>query len=149
MAQVTAQTAGANFYAAVSSDGSSWTDISGAATMVQPDSSKRNNGEGYTGEGDIAVLAYGKKPPQSWKLTTIYTKTAGQAYKLLHAAYANNTRLDLRYCPEGNTTGNDRYTTTAGRIVELSFPKAEASESNPVVCTATFKAADYTLDAVP
>jgi len=149
MAQVTAQTAGATFYAAVSTDGSSFTDISGAATMVEPQTAERKHGEGWTGEGDIPVLTYGKREPQMWELMVIYTKTAGQAYKLLHSAFYNNTRLDLRYCEEGNTTGNDRFTTSAGRVVELDFPKAEASEADPVVCKAVFKAADYTLDTVP
>lgn len=149
MAQVTAQTSGATFYAAVSTDGSSFTDISGAATLVEPQTAERKHGEGYTGEGDIPVLTYGKREPQMWELTVIYTKTSNQAYDLLSDAFEGNTRLDLRYCPEGNTAGNERFTTSSARVVELDFPKAEASEADPVVCKAVFKAATYTRDAVP
>lgn len=151
MAQYSAQTTGADFYAAVSTDGSSYTDISGGATLVEPKQRERKNGDAHVGEGDYPIKSYGKQEAQEWELTIIYTKTAGQAYKLLQSAYANKTRLNLRYCPEGNTTGNDRFTLSGAdaRVVALDFPKAEGSEENPVVCKATFTAGTYTEDAVP
>lgn len=151
MAQVTGQTTGADFYAAVSTDGSSYTDISGAATMVEPKTRERKHGERFSGEGDYPVKAYGKQEAQEWELTVIYTKTAGQAYALLKTAYAAKTRLNLRYAPEGNTTANDRFTLSGSdvRVVELDFPTSDASEENPVVVKALFAGGTYTEDTVP
>lgn len=151
MAQYTAQTTGATFYAAVSTDGSSYTDISGGATLVEPQTRERKHGEQFVGEGDYPIKGYGKQEAQMWELTVVYTKTAGQAYALLYSAFANNTRLNLRYCPEGNTTGNGRFTLSGSdvRVVELDFPKAEGSEENPVVCKAVFAGSTYTEDTVP
>ena len=58
MAQVTGQTTGASFYAAVSTDGSSYTDVSGAATLVEPKATQRKHGEAYTGGSeDYPALA--------------------------------------------------------------------------------------------
>lgn len=151
MAQYSAQTTGSDFYAAVSTDGSSYTDISGGATLVEPKKRERKHGEAHTGEGDQPIKAYGKQEAQEWEATIIYTKTAGQAYKLLQSAFANKTRLNIRYCPEGNTTGNDRFTLSGAdvRVVELDFPTAEASNEKPVACKATFVGGGYTEDSVP
>ena len=152
MAQVTGQTTGASFYAAVSTDGSSYTDVSGAATVVEPKAVARKHGEAYTGGSeDYPAKAFGKLEPQEWELTVIYTKTSNEAYDLLHDAMIANSRLNLRYCPEGNTTGNERFTLsgTGVRVVELDFPTADGSEENPVVCKATFAGATYTRDVVP
>ena len=152
MAQVTGQTTGAYFYAAVSTDGSSYTDVSGAATMVEPKAAQRKHGEAYTGGSeDYPAKAYGKLEAQEWELTVIYTKTSNEPYDLLHDAFTAGTRLNLRYCPEGNTTGNERFTLSgaSARVVELDFPTADGSEENPVLCKATFAGATYTRDTVP
>lgn len=152
MAQVTGQTTGASFYAAVSTDGSSYTDVSGAATLVQPKAVTRKHGEEYTGGSeDYPAKAYGKLEAQEWELTVIYTKTSNEPYDLLHDAIAANSRLNLRYCPEGNTTGNERFTLSGAfaRVVALDFPTAKGSEENPVVCKATFAGPTYTRDTVP
>lgn len=151
MAQTTTQTTGSDFYAAVSTDGSSYTDISGSSTMVEPKKRERKRGDAHTGEGDTPTTTVGKQEAQEWELTALYTKTAGQAYKLLQAAYAAKTRLNIRYCPEGNTTGNDRFTLSGAdvRVVELDFPTADASEENPVAVKALFRGGGYTEDQVP
>jgi hypothetical protein len=152
MAQVTGQITGASFYAAVSTDGSSYTDVSGAATLVEPKATQRKHGEAYTGGSeDYPAKAYGKLEAQEWELTVIYTKAANEPYDLLRDALVANTRLNLRYCPEGNTQNNERFTLsgTAVRVVELDFPKAEGSEENPVVCKAVFAGPTVTQDVVP
>lgn len=152
MAQVTGGTTAANFYAAVSTDGSSYTDVSGAATLVEPKAVTRKHGEAYTGGSeDYPAKAYGKLEAQEWELTVIYTKTANEPYDLLHDAINGNTRLNLRYCPEGNTQNNERFTLsgTMVRVVELDFPTADGSEENPVVCKAVFAGPTYTRDTVP
>jgi hypothetical protein len=137
MAQTTTFTGGTNFYFAVSVDGSAWTDCSGTATKVEVTPSKRMNGLAYTGEGDKAVIAYGKLEPVEVTVTLLYTKTSGEGYDRLADAHdaTGGTRLDCRFAPEGNSSGNEQWTSTSSKTVELGFPSPDAGDATPKVVT--------------
>lgn len=134
MAQTTTYTGGSNFYAAVSTDGSSWTDVSGTFTKVEVSESARITGEAYTALGDTAVITYGKLQPVDITVTILYTKTSGEGYDRLADAFeaTGGTRLDFRFAPEGNTSGNEQWTTGSSKVVSLSYPSPDAGAADPL-----------------
>lgn len=148
MAQATGISA-KDMYAAVSTDNSSWTDVSGFATTVEPDGGDRKAGEFYTFDTDYAGLTRGKREPIDVKLSVVYTEGSSDAWKIINDAYEGNTALYLRWAPKGNTTGNKRFTTGAGIITSMIYPKGEAESADPILCEATFRVAVVTAAAVP
>lgn len=137
MAQTTTYTGGTNFYFAVSVDGSSWTDCSGTATMVEVTESNRMTGTAYTGDGDKAVITYGKLEPVEVTVTLLYTKTSGEGYDRLRDAFeaTGGTRLDCRFAPEGNSSGNEQWTSGSSKVVSLGYPSPDAGDAAPKTVT--------------
>lgn len=143
MAQTTGAMSGAAAYVATSTDGSSWNDISGSANMVEAPEMERISGEEFTHDGDTAIVTYGKLNPVEIGVTLIYTKTAGEGWARARTSLqtAGGARLDLRWAPNGNTSGELQYTTGTARVTKLQFPSTDAKNGKPIVVKATFKTA--------
>lgn len=142
MAQTTTFTGGSGFYIAVATDGSTWNSIEGSSNKIEVSEQKRMNGVAYTPDTDTAVISYGKLEPVEITVTCIYTKTSGEAWARVKAAFvaSGGSRLDLRFAPEGNTTGNLQYTTGSSKPVSLKWPSPEAGSAGPLMFTAKWTA---------
>lgn len=135
MTQITDQISGAANYVAYSTDGNSWTDISGVANQVTPDPQTRMNGSTYTFEGDGALVTFGKKEPFSVRVRLVYSE-ANAAYDALadaHEATGGST-VYIRWAPKGNTGGNIQYTTPATKISEWNYPAPDGTSADPLMC---------------
>lgn len=148
MAQQTGISAKSN-YVAVSTDGASWTDISGFASVVEPDGGDRKAGEYYTFDGDTAGLTRGKRESVNLKISVIYTEGGSDAWKKLNDAYEGNTALYVKWAPQGNSTGNKLFTSGAGIVTSMIYPKAEAESADAIMCEATVKVASVTPSTIP
>ncbi len=123
-----------------STNGSSWTDISGSSNSVDPGTQTRQNGETYTFQGDTAILTAGKREPLEITVRAVYTETAGEAYALMRAAFeAAGSVGYIRYSPRGGATGQDVYTSPAGIITELPYPMADATDADPKLMEVTVR----------
>lgn len=148
MAQATGISA-KDTYVAISTDNSNWTDISGFASVVEPGGGDRKSGEYYTFDTDVAGLSRGKREPIDLKVSIVYTEGVSDAWATINSAYENNTALYVRWSPKGNTTGNNRYTSSAGIVTSCIYPKGEAESADTVLCEATVRVASVTKSAVP
>jgi hypothetical protein len=138
-----------DLYVAISTDNSNWTDISGSATNVEPDGGDRKSGEFYTFDTDYAGLTRGKREPIDVKVSVVYTEGGSDAWAVVNTAYEGNTALYVRWSPKGNTTGNSRYTTGAGIVTSMIYPKGEAESPDAIMCEMTLRTALITKSAVP
>ena len=124
----------------VSTNGTTWTDISGSANSVDPGSAKRATGMANVFDGDLPVVTIGKREPMEVTITALYTETAGEVFEVMRPLFDAHTRVYFRYSPKGTgatgravyTTSNDGTTIGAVVISELSWPKAEAESADPI-----------------
>ena len=107
---------GRALYVALSTDGSTFTDISGHANSVEPDGGERSMGETHTAEGDTPIVTKGKRAAMNVKAKVIYTEATTGPHALVKAAYEAGSALYLRWAPLGNVSGGLQNTTSAGTV---------------------------------
>ena len=111
MAQTTGATTARAATVGVSSDGSSWTDISGFAMSVTGQSQDRMSGEVYTFDGDTAIIGAGKREPEEIEISYVYTEGGSDPFEVIRAVFENATAYYFRWTVKAATTGNFRFTT--------------------------------------
>lgn len=134
MAQSTGGTAGVNAKVEFSVNGSSWTDISGSSSSVDPGEQPGMSGEAYTFSGDNAVVTAGKNEPIEIDVKILYTETAGEAFEVVRAQFQTTGRAAyLRWSPKGGTTGQFLFTSAAGVLTGISWPPSDAGDGKPIM----------------
>lgn len=149
MAQTTGAMSSRAAVLELSTNGSVWTDHSGLATNVEDTTQTRISGEAYTFDGDTAIIKAGKREPAEIKVSVVYTEGAAEATEVVRAAFEGATDLYLRWAPKGATTGNFRYTTSAGIVIEYNYPPIEAESGDPILTEFTLRAASVTKAVIP
>lgn len=129
-------------YVAISTDGTTFTDISGYAASVAVSGGERATGEEYSFDGDTPVMGVGKRGPYELTIRILYTEDSAQYYYTLLGAYRNATDYYVRYAPKGNSAGNWAWTTTVGTFTSCPPPAGEAGSGDPIAVEATFRCAD-------
>lgn len=149
MAQTTGAVSGSGAKVEFSTNGSSWTDISGSASSVDPGSQSGMAGEIYTFAGDNAIITAGKNEPIELDVKIVYSETAGEAFEVVRAQWQTSGRAGyLRWSPRGGTTGQFQYTTGAGVLVAFSWPPATAEDGKPIMCGFKLRVAAITKATV-
>jgi hypothetical protein len=150
MAQTTNSTSARNAVLEISSDGSTWTNISSVANSVSPGSGARMTGEANTFDGDGTIVVAGKQEAQESKIKLIYTED-GVGYEVLRGYFAStNSTCYLRVAPNGATTGNYRHTSAKGVITEFPyFADLDASSGDVMAIELTVKHPGWTKAVVP
>ena len=138
-----------DMYVGVSTDGTTFTDVSGWANAVEVSDGERKTGGYFTFDGDTEGLTRGKRSKLKIKVNIIYTEGGADPYATAKAAYENNTPLYVRWSPKGNTTGNKRYTTSAGAVTDPPYGGGEAEEADPIMLEVNVEASSLTESAVP
>jgi hypothetical protein len=129
----------------ISSDYTTWEDISGETASVQDTSQSRMSGETYTLDGDTAILGQGKREPMQITLTIVYTEAADEAFrkfaKEFEAAECGDD-MWMRWSP-GEGIGDYKYTTDENysHIVEFEYPPLDATTAGPIVCRVVLRTA--------
>ena len=100
----------------ISTDGTTFTDISGHSNKVTVDGGERAVEELFTFDGDTA-----------------------DAQEVLRAAYEAGSAIYARWSPAGGATGDFQYTTGAGVVVSNPYPGGEAESAD--VMAAEYKIA--------
>ncbi len=122
MAQTTGAVSARNCYIGISTNGSSWTDVSGFANSVKPDGGKRETGDAYTADGDTPIVTAGKRKPIQLKVKVLYTEGASDPFEVVRAAYEAASALYVRYAPKGNTSTYFMYTSQSGIVTDAPYP---------------------------
>lgn len=134
MAQTTTAETINNAKLEVSTDGSTWTDISGSSTSVTGAEQGSQVFEENTLDGQDPIVKPGNKDALTLDVRIIYTETAGEAFETVRAQWETSGReLYIRYSPAGGASGDYQYTsansdgtTTAGILESFTYPDAEA-----------------------
>lgn len=129
----------------VSTNGTSWTNISGSTNKVEPPEQTADIGSVATLEGQYKIVRAGKFNPAEISVTILYTENAAtEAFALLYTqAQLAGKPIYLRWTP-GGSNGEDRFFTcdanenkAPGRISRLQLPGADAEEPAPTLLTFT------------
>lgn len=149
MAQTTASISFANAIVYMSTDGASWTDISGYVQMVTVSGFPRQIGEFYTFTGSGPIIQASKQGSGTVTLDFAYTEEAGGPYKVSLTAYNNNTPFYVRWLPKGTTTGNYRFTSSAGIVPNQPLPQGDASKGDIAKVSLPVRIGSITQDTAP
>jgi len=150
MAQTTGATTARAATVGVSSDGSSWTDISGFAMSVTGQSQDRMSGEVYTFDGDTAIIGAGKREPEEIEISYVYTEGGSDPFEVIRAVFENATAYYFRWTVKAATTGNFRFTTPACYVTSFTYPEIEAENAgDPIAGAFTVRTPYVTKAAVP
>lgn len=134
MAQTTAAISQSGFKVEVSTDGSSWTDVSGSVATVTVDGGDVAVAVQHTAEGDEAlVVSGGKQEPRTITCKAVYTENATEAFVKVWTQYiSTDKRIYMRWSPAGGQTGEFRYAAAVGGVaakvpvVSCSLPELDA-----------------------
>jgi hypothetical protein len=140
MPQTTTADNAVNAIVEVSTNGTTWTNISGTANKVEVAPMTVQSGMAHTLEGGYPIVRVGKYEPTEITLTLVYTETASEGYALLHAQRDLPGRpWYFRYTPFGYD-GNWRYksadsngNTAPARITSFPLPPVDASDAKPAM----------------
>ena len=150
MAQTTSGKSARNAVVEFSVNGSSWTDCSGVANVIKWDGGERETGNTNTFDGDTPVHTRGKRGESTVVLNAIYTEGSSELTRQAHSAWKNGTDFYLRWAPLGTTTGNIRYTSTAGTVKSPVVPtEVDASSGDALAVEISLECADIADAAIP
>lgn len=118
----------------ISSNGSSWTDVSGESQKVTPGGGDRQTGQAYTFDGETPIVKVGKRNPMNTRVDVIYTEEAADAYELARAQFeaAGGGTMYVRWSPAGGNAGDFMWTTDAGFVQDFSYPPVDSEENGPM-----------------
>jgi ABC-type glycerol-3-phosphate transport system substrate-binding protein len=136
-----------SFYKAkveVSTNGTTWTDISAAATAVEVKGGDRKTGEAYSYSLDYPVITQGKREPINVTVKALYTEGTSEAFETARTAYEAGTSLYVRWSPKGGSTGSFQFVTDPGIVTSLVYPAGEAEKGDPLLCEFTVETAKIT-----
>lgn len=148
MAQITGAVSSADVKIEVSTNGSTWTNVSGAAGTVEPSGGNKITSESYTFDGDDPIVTTGKNEPFEMKITAVYTEGASDLFEIARPVYESGGAFYVRYSPKGGATGDFQYTTAAGRLTDLTYPSTDASSADPIQTGITWRGARPTKSVV-
>lgn len=132
MAQTTLATSFKDCKIETSTNGTTWTDISGFASTVDLDGGDRQTSEAYTFDGDTAIITKGKREPIEVTAAIVYSEGVSDPQATVQSAYETGSDLWLRWSPLGGTTGKKQYT-AKGTVTTQIYPKGEADGGDPLM----------------
>lgn len=150
MAQTTNSMWGGAAKVEISTNGSSWTDISGHSNNVAAPVVERRQGQRWTFSGEFPIVKVGKRNTITIPVTIIYTEEAADAFEVARAQFeaAGGGTMYLRWSPAGGSGGDAQYTTDAGFVVAFQYPPVNSEEDGPMVGTFSVQCAQIIASTV-
>jgi len=133
VAQTTGGMSAFELYVGFSTDGSTWTEVSGAANSVEVSGGERVTGSVPTFTGDTMILKRGKRGTITVTVRGVYSPDADEVYALAKTAYEDGTPLYVRWSPGGGDAGDLGYTTSSGIVKNAPYPGGDASSGDPIL----------------
>ena len=115
-----------------SSDGSSYTDLSGTFNRIEQPEQNRITGSVYNFSDDTACIGKGKREPVEVTFEIVYDDSATGAFQTLYPYFTNGSDIYLRWHPQGSGSGSS-YTAN-GPLSNWVYPGGEAASGDPIVC---------------
>lgn len=135
MTQTTTATNFSAAYIGFSTDGTTWTNVSGSSAGVVVEGGEVQVGNAYTADGNYPITKVGKMGNVSLRIRIVYSETTGEAYAMAKTAYEGlpTANLYVRWSPGGGGSGDYGYTTSAGYVTLPPYPGGEVDDPNPIV----------------
>lgn len=133
VAQTTGGMSAKDMYVGFSTDGSTWTEVSGAANAVEVSGGERVTGSQPTFTGDTMILKAGKRGTITVTVRGIYSPDADEVYALAKTSYESGGTFYVRWSPGGGDAGDLGYTTDAGIIKNPPYPGGSADSGDPIL----------------
>lgn len=146
MAQTTGAIGQGQFVAEVSTNGTTWTNISGQSAQVTPSGGDQLTGSQNTADGSAPVVVGSNKTEAvQAEVRILYTETNGEAFRIVKTQFDGaNKVIYFRYAPKGTGTGNKRYLAASDAntafpcpIVNCMPPDLDAGSGDPAMASFT------------
>lgn len=116
----------------LSADGTTWTDVSIDANMVEVDGFDLES-EGTSVFGQAKKLqTIGGYDLGTVKVRALYAESTTAAWGLANTAFEGRSTLFVRWSPRGGSTGQYRFTSDAGYVKRPVWPSGEA-DAKPIM----------------
>lgn len=152
MAQTTAAVPQSCGIVEVSTNGSSWTDISGVVNTLEQPEQSRMVGEARTLSGENPIVKGGKKEAMDVVVRIIYSETDAEAYQqirsIFEASGCGAGAMYLRYSPRGGNADDERLTSDQGVLTNWQYPNLNAEEAGPIMCGFTLRIGGFTTTVI-
>lgn len=141
MAQVTGAIAKSVYKAEVSLDGSTWTDVSGAAATVSISGGDVLVGQQHTADGSEAIVTTSNKvDPRDVTIRAVYTETDSEPWDVVWTRYQGADKtIYVRWSPAGGASGDKRYACAVGGsaaavpITACMMPDHDSGSGDPAL----------------
>lgn len=137
-----------NFKVEVSTNGSTWTNITNAAVAIEVDGGDRQTGDVYVYGQDTAVIASGKREPIDVTVKALYTEGTTDVFETVRAVYESGGNLYVRWSPLGGTTGQFQFSTDAGYVTSFVYPAGEAGSADVILAEFTVRTPKVTKSVI-
>lgn len=151
MAQTTNAVAMSCGQVEISSDGVSYTDISGETQSMTPGAQTLMSGEAYTLDGDTPIVRGGKREPMESEFVIVYTEADAEAYEQARAIFEASdcgNVIYIRYSPQGGAANQEQLSSGQGTIISFTYPPVNAGEAGPILAGFTVKHNGFTTTIV-
>lgn len=148
MAQTTTAYTMRNCVLESSTNGTTWTAISGFANEVSWDGGERDTDGVKTFEGDTPVQTTGKRNLITVTAKVVYTEGVSDPAVTAQTAYEAGTDYYLRWSPRGGTSGQRMYTSAAGRIKNPVLPQGDVNAATPLLVEIVLETPNVTPSTV-
>ena len=141
MAQIQTARSAKNYQVEWTTNGSTYTDISGYSTSVADSGGDRKTGEAFTYGDDYPVIGAGKRASRTVDVEVLYNEDS-TAFLSLYTLQQSGGQFGLRLTPRGLETGAGtvgRYVTqtTYGLLTKLDLPTGNPDDGKPMICKLT------------
>ena len=141
MGQTTAAITFRNAKVELSSDGSTWSDVSGSTSAVIVDGGERPVTEFVPLFSETTKAKTGERARVDIVVKSVYTEVPGEAYSILDTAYLIGGEIGLRWTPAGGSNvGSIRYYARGANVKKPAYPGGEVGEAKIIM-------AEYELSA--
>lgn len=150
MAQTTGAYSNACSTVGISTDGVTFTDISGSTQSVSGTEQTKMSGEAYTFDGKGAIVKGGKFEPMDLVFAIVYTEVATEAYEIARAVFEQTgceVEVWVRWTPGGAAVGADTLT-AMGPLTSFTYPAIDASTAAPIMGGFTVRSGEIVTTVV-
>lgn len=150
MAQTTGAISWVDSFIEYSLNGSDWIDCSGFSNAIEVSGGDRATAGTFTSDGDTPILTAGKRDLLTVALTAVYTAGSSDVWQEAHDQYDTDggDPFYLRWAPAGSDSGNQNFTTSAGEIVNPSFPQGAADSPDALMADIQLVCASITKGTI-
>ena len=159
MAQTTGSLPQGGCQVEVSTDGSTWTDVSGSVASVSMSGGDQMTGEQHTFDGQYPIVTgSGKMNATTAEFSIVYTETSSEAFDIVYGRFEDGGAgtIYVRYSPAGGQSTEARYfatndagsAATAVPIVSCIPPSADAGVGDTIMASFSVLAPQFKQETI-